>query len=211
MVLSLGLCELSERSAGGFVTLQPDPLGGQQGGGAAMETISPLGFRSRPQDPTTDIDGRSVEGASLVTALDGREGFAWPAQDPRWAPFIPSEGKGGAVFYACVQVGAWRDTSYVLLEGDDGAITIRVPVAAGAREHTITLDPTTDEIVVSHGSGTTIRITAAGLVKLGGDGATPVALATPLDAWAATVAAALASLGSPVGPLASAATKVNAL
>lgn len=209
--LSLGTCVLSERSVDGFVSYQLDPLGGLQGGGDALPCVLPHGFRSRPRDPLLGPSGELVEGAALVVLHDGREAHAWPAQDHRWALTLPDEGEGGALVYAALEAGAWRGASYLLLEGDDGAATLRVPYAAGTLAHEIAIDPTAGTITISHGSGTTITITPAGLIQLGGPAAVPLALAPAVEAWAASVVSALAGLGVTLSPLAAGATKVMGL
>lgn len=209
--LSLGVCMLSERSLGGFVSYQVDPLGGLQGGGDGLPCVSPHGFRSRPQDPTVGPSGELVEGADLLVLHGGREAHAWPAQDPRWTSVLPDEGKGGALVYAALKAGAWRGASYLLLEGDDGAMTLRVPYAAGTLAHEIAIDPTAGTITISHGTGTTITVTAAGLIELGGALAVPLALAPAVEAWAASVVSALAGLGVTLPPLSASATKVLGL
>lgn len=120
-----GLCVFSERSSDGFVNLQPDWFGEDEnddGGGEALESIHPYGFRSRPRDPETAPDGKGRLGAGLLYVFDGDEGFALPTQDPRHAALLEDEGKGGAQVYSVNNAGA---VSRVFLAGSTGDITIQ--------------------------------------------------------------------------------------
>ena len=120
-----GLCVFSERSSDGFVNLQPDWFGEDEnddGGGEALESIHPYGFRSRPRDPETAPDGKGRLGAGLLYVFDGDEGFALPTQDPRHATLLEDEGKGGAQIYSVNDAGV---VSRVFLAGSTGNITIQ--------------------------------------------------------------------------------------
>jgi hypothetical protein len=176
-----GLARFCERNVDGFVTIQPDWYGGENGdeddgGGEALEVIHPYGFRSQPRDPDIDPETKTAKGAGLLYVFDGDEGFALPTQDPRDAGLLEDEGKGGAQMYAVTNAGA---VSRVFMAGSTGNITIQF------------------------GSDATITLTSTGIV-LTGTGGSPAALAkaAELQSFATSVVASVNAIAAYINAIA---------
>jgi hypothetical protein len=87
---------------------------------------------------------------------------------------------------------------------------LRIEIPSPAGTTTITIDPSNGDVAITHAGGAKILLKTTG-VELGAEGGLPVALATPLIAWAATVETRLATLGQGgTAPAGVAATKVKA-
>lgn len=179
----IATAQLSEL-ANGFIGVQVDGLGD----GAALSTFGAhhsFGFRSRPRDPSAN-----GAGCDVLYAYEGTQGHAWILGDARYAAAIPDEGAGGSVQYAVTASGK---TSYMLMRGDTGAVTVRVEDAAGP-------------IRLEHGAtGTSVEVGQDDVI-LGGTPNAPVVVDVPsplpgvifgLSEWIAAVCTIL-SLPFPV-------------
>lgn len=194
----------------GFVTVQLEPNGVEgQGASPEQQQVTPFGLLGRPRD--ADTTGRAV-GLEL---RDGSEGFVLCLEDPRWQDALPDVGKGGGGFYGTIQQGTHKRASYVAIFGDgatggEAAGMFRAKVWTPVGAATIEVNPATAEVTITHPLGALVKVTNSG-VELGAAGGQPVALATPITAWAASVVSALAGAGITVPALATAgATLVKA-
>jgi hypothetical protein len=142
--ISLGKALLTVRDENGFIGVQHDPfaLTDESGSTPPYELLHTFGFASRPLDPDNG------KGCDLFHALDGHEGFAWLANDPRLADIIPPLAKGGSVQYAA-------DGSFANFDPDTHTWTLYVPYATSpAKAHLVT--------VGKDGNGTPIIELASG-------------------------------------------------
>jgi hypothetical protein len=205
MTLDLRAITLTERRDG-FVWLQPQPYG-EKGTGTSYEAIPPFGLTGRPRSPT---NGQAANGLVLRS---GPEGWVIATTDPRYQELLPDMGEGGAALYATATVSGSVVTPYLGFFGADGAedeglFRLNAPTAAGTSK--VEIDPTTGDVTVTHAAGTVVVVKAASVELGAASGGTPLALATPIIAWAATVEARLATLGqSGTAPAGVATTKVN--
>lgn len=153
--LSLGTALLTVRDENGFLGVQHDPqaLRAQEGSSAPDELLHPFGFASRPLDPTNG------KGCSLLFGLDGHEGFAWLANDPRLADKIPPLSKGGSVQYA-------SDGSFASFDPDTHTWSLYVPYESG-KAHSITVGRDGNDkplLEVVHGDGMAVTMLEKSLV-----------------------------------------------
>jgi hypothetical protein len=124
---------------------------------------------------------------------------------------MPDVDKGGAGIYATVRDGTNLRVAYLLFAGD-GSFTLKVPNAAGSA-HVIAVDLAAGEIRLTHGSGLSLTVTAAG-VELGGSGGKAVVVDDGLSEYLSAVSAALTALGNPPAspvPTTLTATKATAI
>jgi phage baseplate assembly protein gpV len=153
--LNLGKALLTVRDENGFLGVQRDPLAlkAQAGESPPYELLHTYGFASRPLDPT------GTKGCSLFFGLDGHEGFAWLANDPRVVDKIPPLAKGGSVQYA-------SDGSFAAFDPDTHTWSLYVPYAQG-KAHSITagLDGNNKPLLeVVHGDGMAVTMLEKSLV-----------------------------------------------
>lgn len=153
--LSLGKALLTLRDENGFWGVQRDhfALKAEASDAPAYELLHTFGFSSLPLDPT---HGRAC---SLFYGLDGAEGFAWLANDPRLAGIIPPLAKGGSVQYA-------SDGSFASFDPDTHTWSLYVPYAQG-KAHSITagLDGNDKPLLeVVHGDGMAVTMLEKSLV-----------------------------------------------
>jgi hypothetical protein len=218
MNVTLGKALLTVRDENGFWGVQRDSLAlkQQQSDAPVYELLHTFGFASRPLDPTNG------KGCSLFFGFDGREGFAWLANDPRLADKIPPLTKGGSVQYAA-------DGSFASFDADTHTWTLYVPYSTSpAKAHLVTvgrdgngtpiielasgegpsftiLDKVTTQknadgssYVVLDDSGTTIvgPFKAAGGADIGGPTSQPLVKFPALSAELAAVQTALTAIGA---------------
>lgn len=187
----------------GFVYIQPLPYG-KTGTGESFEAIPPFGLMGRPRGP----DENSAP--NVLVLRHGPEGFAIAVTDPRYQAGLPDLGEGGAGFYACAEVSGSVQTPYVAFFGkggekDEGTFRIEAQTAAGAT--VIEVNATSGDVNITHASGTTVVVKADG-VEIAGT--LPLALATPIETWAAGINSAITALGGSAPALSgAAATKVK--
>lgn len=153
--LSLGKALLTVRDENGFWGVQRDALAlkQQQAESPPFELLHTHGFASRPLDPT---NGKSC---SLFFGVDGHEGFAWLANDPRLIDKIPPLAKGGSVQYA-------SDGSFAVFNPDTHTWSLYVPYTTG-KAHSITagLDGNDKPLLeVVHGDGMAVTMLEKSLV-----------------------------------------------
>lgn len=153
--ISLGKALLTVRDENGFLGVQRDPLAlkSVDGQSAPYELLHTFGFASRPLDPTNG------KGCSLFFGLDGSEGFAWLANDPRLAGIIPPIPKGGSVQYA-------SDGSFASFDSETHTWSVYVPYTSG-KAHSITagLDGNDKPLLeVVHGDGMAVTMLERSLV-----------------------------------------------
>lgn len=187
----------------GFIYIQPLPYG-KTGTGESFEAIPPFGLMGRPRGP----DENSAP--NVLVLRHGPEGFAIAVTDPRYQAGLPDLGEGGAGFYACAEVSGSVQTPYVAFFGkggekDEGTFRIEAQTAAGPT--VIEVNATSGDVTITHAAGTTVVVKADG-VEIAGT--LPLALATPIETWAAGINSAITALGGSAPALAgAAATKVK--
>ncbi len=221
--LTLGKALLTVRDENGFWGVQRDSLALKptEAESPPFELLHSYGFASRPLDPTNG------KGCSLFYGLDGHEGFAWLANDPRLADKIPPLAKGGSVQYA-------SDGSFAVFDPDTHTWTLYVPYSTSpAKAHLVTvgrdgnstpiielasgegpsftiLDKVTTQknadgscYVVLDDSGTTIvgPFKAAGGADIGGPTSQPLVKFPALSTELTAVQAALVALSAAVEAL----------
>lgn len=187
----------------GFIYIQPLPYG-KTGTGESFEAIPPFGLMGRPRGP----DENSAP--NVLVLRHGPEGFTIAVTDPRYQAGLPDLGEGGAGFYACAEVSGSVQTPYVAFFGkggekDEGTFRIEAQTAAGPT--VIEVNATSGDVTITHAAGTTVVVKADG-VEIAGT--LPLALATPIETWAAGINSAITALGGSAPALAgAAATKVK--
>lgn len=197
--------KLAVRRDDGFVDVSPDQFG-DNGSGVPFEGILPHGVFGQPRDEDKGA-------ANVLLFRHGDEGFAMPTNDPRFVALLPNTGGGGAGLASETDTDGTLRTPHICLFGKGGAQpegTLRIEIPSSAGTTTLVIDPTSGDLTITHATGAVVIVNASG-VELGAAGGIPVALATPLIAWAATVETRLGTLGqSGTAPAGVAATKAKA-
>jgi hypothetical protein len=215
--IDVGTVTLTTNEAG-FIGYQIDQYGDEQGVEAGT-VVQPFGFLSRPLDPS---DEGSCEALYFYR---GNELFVLPGQDRRAIALVPILKKG-----ASVQHNALGGFAHFENDGTNSTWTCYVPVefnAAGTPTKTCLVQvgksaagkvmillqhPNGQRLEVSEDDGNAVKITNSlgtawlqvddsgvsinGNVKISGN----VGSGTLAYAWMTAVAAALSTLGAPVGP-----------
>ena len=188
----------------GFLHAQFD-ADGDEPAVAQAEVLSPFGLDGRARDPDADSDGAPGVGATALRAIEGERQHMLVMGDPRATGALPALEKGSSRLYAHLD---GNKVTWLRLDGATGSAKLRVPVGSG--ETTVEVDASTGDITLTHQGGTVLVVKAASVELGAATGGTPLALATPITAWASAVNSALATLGQTIAPLAGvAATKVN--
>lgn len=189
----------------GFPHAQFDAEGGDEAGAAQCEMLSPFGLDGRPRDPEADADGIPGVGATALRAIEGRTQHILVMGDPRATEALPQLEKGSARLYAHL---ADNKVTWLRLDGATGNAKLRVPV--GNDESTVEVDGSTGDITLTHQGGTVVVVKSASVELGAATGGVPLAKASIVEAWAATVETRLSSLGKPGTALSgSGTTKVN--
>lgn len=123
----------SEYTEDGFLGIQIDGIGLSEAGQATQETLAPLGFLARPQDPDADGAARTF----LISS--GDDEFTFPVGDSRAARLIPVITKGSSVQYA-VRKG-FELLSFDLHDGETGTKTAYIEYLDGGtkKAHILTM------------------------------------------------------------------------
>jgi hypothetical protein len=226
LAFDISTAALSEYDGDGFPSVQTRGFAGEASGNAPFELHSTFGFLSRPDDPDPGPDGL---GCQVLFGVEGDDTHAWLSHDPRYLPRVPPLKKGGSVHYCKTGAFASFDGetgSYTLYvpyafdgETPTKAMTIAVNVDAAGEEN-IAIVHGDGSAVLLHNGAVTMKskaggagwisvdeqgvniggtFNAAGGVTAGGPAASPVALATPLLAWMATVNAFMTAVGTHLG------------
>jgi len=194
-------------------------------GSPALDSMQPLGILARPFDPATDSNGVPNDGAGVLYAWHGGEGFAIPTTDPRILKKIPPLAKGGTALHSSNP----SSVGFVLLKGEDGGLLILIPGKNANQSHAISIDPGGDSIQIRHAQGMGMAITGGAknstvinnksgnaYVEVNDDGVTvngnltlngglalgqlasakPVALAPPLQAYVTALQTAMTAVGN---------------
>lgn len=167
----LGLSMLSTVDKDGFIGIQVDAYGEEDSGVEPYESLFPLGFYARPLDPSKDDTGAPdpKNACTILYAMEGGQGHAFPMGDPRLAKYLPKLKKGGAM-WACPIPGA----GYMLWDGRDpngkrraGSFTLGVRYAGKTALIAVDVGTPGEEFIrFAHGEGNSIELRADGSIVI---------------------------------------------
>lgn len=168
------------RDDDGFPQVQMDGAS-PRGGSVWFEMQHSYGFYSRPRNPAVGPDGVPVQGSacSLFVATDGDQRYGWLGIDPRYLQSIPLVEPGGTSMYAVVEDEDLDEDGnkkvrapFITIDGDDGTLTIYIPLKSG-KAHTIIAgyDAGGEEYVtIASSSGAAITLSEGSCTMKNGDG-----------------------------------------
>lgn len=238
----IGIGTSSAYDGNGFLGVQVQRYGGTASSCPPIELMQPFGFGSRPLDPDVDSTGQPTLGCNVLYATEGDKLHAWLGPDPRLVAKQPQGAKGSSWMWSAtgslVMLDGEKGTFQVYIPYSNGSKTATITydlTTPGAESMqlihgdgmaiTMTAGGKNSVIIKNKAGNAYVEINDDGIVLNGnskinggavlGDpvSALPVAIAAPLEAWAAQVTTALTAIAAAMkvsaGGTAAAAIKVE--
>jgi hypothetical protein len=165
--LQLGTAVAIAYGEGGFLGVQTDAFG-KSPGTHGRQVVGQFGLMGRP------LDSDGEDGALVLYADEGAEGFAWIGFDGRIANKLPELTSGSTAFYN-------SRGAYQLLDYETETYTLYVPVDEGDGIHIFTVGKDQNgrrTISLSHADGMTIALLDNKVMLTTKDGATSIECTT---------------------------------